>query len=104
MIVSGSVGGDVGTTLGSELGMVRVRRDLGGGISWSRIWATCMNAFSIVDPKVSSEFFSVFDCRILNILSAIFLRYLSEVKVGNGTVCGNQLIVRTPQHLDVVRI
>ena len=104
MIVSGSVGGDVGTTLGYELGMVRVKRDLGGAVARRRIWYTWMNAFLIVDPKVSRECFSVFDCRIINMMSAVCMRYSSEVTVGNGTVCGNQPIVRTPQHLDVVGI
>ena len=56
VIVSGSVGGDVGTTLGSELGMVGGRRDLGGAVAQRRIWATCMNAFLIVEPKVSGKF------------------------------------------------
>ena len=57
VIVSGSVGGDVGTTLGSESEMVGVRRDLGGVFTWHKIWATWMNAFLIVEPKVSSECF-----------------------------------------------
>ena len=37
MIVSGIVGGDVGTNLGSESGMVRGKRDLGGAVSRRRI-------------------------------------------------------------------
>ena len=56
MIVSGSVGGDVGTTLGYESGMVRGKHDLGGAVAWHRIWATWMNAFLIVEPNVSGEF------------------------------------------------
>ena len=74
VIVSGSVAGDVGTTLGSELEIVGGRRDLGGAVARCRIWATWMNTFLIVEPKVSGEFLSVFDCRILNILSAFCLR------------------------------
>ena len=49
MIVIGSVGGDVGTTLSSKLGMVRVKHDLGGSVDWRRIWATWMNKFLIVE-------------------------------------------------------
>ena len=104
VIVSGSIGDDVGTTLGSELRMVGGRHDLGGAVARRRIWDTWVNVFLIVDPKVSSEFFAVFDCRILNISSAVCLRYSSEVMVGNGAVCGNQSIVRTSHHLDVVEI
>ena len=104
VIVSSSVSGDVGTTLSSELWMVGGRRNLGGAVAQQRIWTTWMNAFLIVELKVSGEFFSVFDYRILNISSAVCLRYLSEVTVGNGTVCGNQSIVRTSQYLDVVEI
>ena len=104
VIVSGSIGCDVGTTVGSELGMMGGRRDSGGAVARRRIWATCMNAFFLVEPKVSGEFFSVSDCRILNISSAVCLRYSSEVMVGNGAVCGNQSIVRTSHHLDVVEI
>ena len=74
VIVSGSIGGDVGTTLGSELGMVGGRRDLGGVVARRRIWATLMNAFLIVELKVSGEFFSIFDFRILKILSAVCMR------------------------------
>ena len=74
MIVSGSVGGDVGTTLGSESGMVRGKRYLGGTVAWSRIWATWMKEFLSVEPKVSGECFSVGDCRILNMSSDICLR------------------------------
>ena len=36
-ILRGSVGGDVGTTLGSELGMVGGRRDSGGAVARRRI-------------------------------------------------------------------
>ena len=36
-IVSGSVGGDVDTTLGSESGMVRGKRDLGDAVARRRI-------------------------------------------------------------------
>ena len=77
VIESDSIGGDVGTNLSSELGMVGGRRDLGCAVARRRIWATWINAFLIVEPKVSGEFFSVFDFRILNILSAV----LSEVVV-----------------------
>ena len=84
--------------------MVGVIHDLGGVVARRRIWYTWMNAFLIVDPKVSRECFSVFDCRVINMLSDVCMRYSSEVTVGNGTVCGNQLIVRTSQHLDVVGI
>ena len=55
--------------------------------------------FFIVEPKGNGELFSVFDCRILNILSAVCLMYSSKVMVGNGAVCGNQYTVRTSQHL-----
>ena len=37
VIVSGSVGGDLGTTLGSELGMVGGRCYFGGAVVWRRI-------------------------------------------------------------------
>ena len=37
VIVSGSIGGDVGTTLSSKSGMVGGRRDLGGVLAWPRI-------------------------------------------------------------------
>ena len=74
VIVSSSVGGDVGTTLGYESGMVEGRRDMGGVVARRRIWSTWMNAFLIVEPKVSGEFFSVFYCRILNISSTVCLR------------------------------
>ena len=74
MIVSVSVGANVGTTLGSELGMVRGKRDLGGAVAWRRIWATWMNSFLIVEPKASGECFSIFDCRILNMSSAVCIR------------------------------
>ena len=37
MVVSGRVGGDVGTTLGYELGMVRGKRDLGGAVAQRKI-------------------------------------------------------------------
>ena len=57
VIVSGSIGGDVGTTLTSESGMVGGRYYLGGVVDRRRIWATWMTVFSIVEPKVSSEFF-----------------------------------------------
>ena len=57
VIVSGIVGGDVGTTLGSESGMVVGRSDLGGVAARRRIWATLMNTFLIVEPKVSSDSF-----------------------------------------------
>ena len=104
MIVSGSVGDDVGTTLGSESGMVRGKRDLGVEVAQRRIWAIWMKSFLIVEPKVSGECFSVGYCRILNMSSAVCLRYLSELTVGNGTVCGNQSIVRKSQHQDVLGI
>ena len=74
MIVSGSVGGDVGTTLGSESGMVRGKRDLGGEVARRRIWATWMKSFFIVEPKVSGECFSVGDCRILHMSSDVCRR------------------------------
>ena len=74
MIVSGSVGGGVGTTLGSESGMARGKRDLGGAVARRRIWATWMKACLIVDPKVSGECFSVGDFRILNMSPAVFPR------------------------------
>ena len=73
IIVSGSVGGDVGTTLGYESGMARGKRDLGGELARCRIWATWMKSFLIVEPKVSGECFSVGDCRILNMSSAVCL-------------------------------
>ena len=60
VIVSGSVGGDIVTTLSSESGMVVGRRDLGGVITRRRIWATWMNVFFIVEQKVSGEFFLFF--------------------------------------------
>ena len=74
MIVSGSVVGDLGTTLGSESGMVRCKRDLGGAVAWRRIWSTWMKAFLIEEPKVSGECFSVGDCRILNMSLDVCLR------------------------------
>ena len=37
LILRGSVGGDIGTTLGSELGMVGGRCDFGGAVVWRRI-------------------------------------------------------------------
>ena len=74
MIVIGSLGADVGTTLGSESGMVIGKCDLGGAVDCHRIWATWMKEFLIVEPKVSSECFSVGDCRILNMSSAVCLR------------------------------
>ena len=74
MILSGSVGGDVGTTLGSESGMVRGKHDLGGAVAWHRIWATWMKECLSVEPKVSGECFSVGDFRIINMLSAVCLR------------------------------
>ena len=74
VIVSGSFGGDVGTTLSSELEMVEGRRDLGDAVARCRIWATWINVFLIVEPMVSGEFFSVFDCKILNISSSVCLR------------------------------
>ena len=74
MIVSGSVGGDVGTTLGSESGMVRGKRDLGGAVDKRRIWATWMKVFLIVEPKLSGECFSVGYFRIINMLSAVCTR------------------------------
>ena len=57
VVLSGSFGGDVGTTLGYESGMVGGRRDLGGVVSRRRIWATWMNEFLIVEPKLSGDFF-----------------------------------------------
>ena len=84
--------------------MVRSKHDLGGAFAWHRIGATWMKAFLSVEPKVRGECFSVGDCRILNMSSAVCLRYSSEVTVRNGTVCGNKSIVRTSQHLDVVGI
>ena len=42
IIVSGVIVGYAGTTLGSESGMVRGKRYLGGAVSRRRIWATCM--------------------------------------------------------------
>ena len=74
MIVSGGVGGGVGTTLGSESRMVRGKRDLGGAVARCRIWSTCMKEFLIVEPKVRGECFSVGDCRILNMSSSVCLR------------------------------
>ena len=74
VILSGSVGGDAVTTLGSELGVVGYRRDLGGAVDRRRIWVTWMSAFLIVEPRVSSEVFSVFDCRILKISLDVCLR------------------------------
>ena len=56
VIESDSIGGDVGTNLGSELGMVGGRRDLGGAVAWRRIWATWMNTFLIVETKVSGGY------------------------------------------------
>ena len=73
-MVNGSVGGDVDTTLGSELGMVRGKRDLGGAVARRRIWATWMKAFLSVEPKVSGECVSAGDCRRLNMSSAVCLR------------------------------
>ena len=61
VIVGGSISGDIGTTLGSESGMVVGRRYLGGAVARRRIWATWMKACLIVDPKVSGECFSVGD-------------------------------------------
>ena len=52
MIVSVIVGGDVGTTLGSESGMVRDKRDLGG--------CSC----SAQDMSHLDE--RIFDCRAKN--------------------------------------
>ena len=74
IIVSSSVGGNVDTTIGSGLETVRGKRDMGGAVAWRRIWYTWMNAFLIVDPKVSGECFSVFDYRILNMSSAVCIR------------------------------
>ena len=103
-IVSVSVGDDVGTTLGYESGVVRGKHDLGGAVAWRRIWATWIKAFLNVYPKVSGECYSVGDCRIINMSSAVCLRYSSEGTVGNGTVCGDQSIDRMPHNLDVVGI
>ena len=74
VVVSGSVGGDVGTTLGSESGMVGGRRDLGGVVARRRIWATWINAFLIVEPKVSGEFFGLQDTQhIVGCLSEVVI-------------------------------
>ena len=73
MIVSGSVGGDVDTTIGYESGMVRGKRDLGGAVAQRRIWAIWMKEFLIVELKVSAGCFSVGDCRIINMSSDVCL-------------------------------
>ena len=47
-LASDSIGGDVGTNLGYELGMVGSIRDWVGAVAWRMIWATWMNAFLVV--------------------------------------------------------